>query len=295
MPTKEIVRGEVVTSQPTPRDRCNHRWDAELYDDQHSFVWEHGESLLELLGPRPGERILDLGCGTGHLAAQIERAGAEVVGIDGSSAMIEQARRSYPHIRFEVADARDFEVAGPFDAVFSNAVLHWIKEPGRVIARVRRSLKPGGRFVTEFGGRKNVDSIVTALVAVARSTGLGEWDHPWYYPGIAEYTSLLERGGLEPTLATLFVRPTALDGEAGLRHWVEMFANDLLGRVPLDRRETFLMRVEERLRPVLYRDGTWHADYRRLRIVAHRVDDLDGGEPGPEGIGATTPATDDRH
>jgi trans-aconitate methyltransferase len=253
------------------RAESGNRWDASLYDDKHSFVWKHGASLLELLAPRPGERILDLGCGTGHLTAQIAAGGADVTGVDSSTAMIEQARHGYPHLRFEVADARDFVFAESFDAVFSNAVLHWIREPARVIGCVRRALKPGGRFVAEFGGKGNVQVIAGALEAAFREVGSEPFELPWYFPSIAEYTALLEQGGLEVTFATLFDRPTPLDGEDGMRNWIAMFANDLLARVPEDRREGFLRIAEERLRPVLHRDGTWLADYRRLRVVARRV------------------------
>ena len=231
--------------------------------------------MIDLLAPRPGERILDLGCGTGHLTAKIAETGAEVVGIDASSAMVEEARRLYPHIRFEVADARDFAFDEPFDAVFSNAVLHWVKEPEKAIACVRNALKPGGRFVAEFGGRGNVRTIVSALDAASRAIGLGAWEHPWYYPGIGEYAPLLERSGLEVTHAFLFDRPTPLEGEEGLRHWVEMFVGGLVGRVPPADQEGFFRHVEEGARPTLYRDGQWFADYRRLRIVARRVDDLE--------------------
>src|SRR2546423_15463085 len=138
-------------AEPPPRG-----WDPGLYDGKHAFVWQYGASLVELLQPRPGERILDLGCGTGHLTAQLAAAGANVLGIDSDAAMIEQARKAYPALHFEQRDARDFHFDEPFDAVFSNAVLHWIKEPERVIVCLRRALKPGGRFVAEFGGRGNV-------------------------------------------------------------------------------------------------------------------------------------------
>ena len=116
------------------------QWDADLYDGKHAFVWKYGASLVELLAPKPGERVLDLGCGTGHLTAQTAAAGAEVVGLDNAATMVEQARRAYPQLQFELADARDFAIAEPFDAVFSNAVLHWIKEPERVIACVNVTL-----------------------------------------------------------------------------------------------------------------------------------------------------------
>jgi trans-aconitate methyltransferase len=256
-------------AQP-PRERGD-RWDAGLYDAKHSFVWKHGASMLDRLAPRAGERILDLGCGTGHLTAQIAELGAEVVGIDGSAAMIEQARRAYPGIRFEVADAREFVIPGAFDGVFSNAVLHWIKEPGRVAERVREALRPGGRFVAEFGGKGNVARIVAALGETAGAMGLGPWEDPWYFPSPGEYAALLENHGLEVLDASLFDRPTPLEGDAGMRNWVAMFAADLVHRVPEDRREEFFGRVEEKLRPALLRDGTWHAEYRRLRITALRA------------------------
>jgi trans-aconitate methyltransferase len=247
-------------------------WDANLYERSHSFVWKHGAALLDLLAPQPGERILDLGCGTGHLTAQIAAAGASVVGIDSSPTMIEQARREYPLLHFEVADARSFAFAEPFDAVFSNAALHWVKPPEPVIACVRRALKPGGRFVAEFGGKGNVRAIAAALAEAARALGVTGPEDWWYFPSIGEYASLLERDGLEVGQAALFDRPTALEGEQGMRRWVEMFGSAWLNAVPAARRDDFLRAVEERLRPALCRDGTWHADYRRLRVVARRVD-----------------------
>jgi trans-aconitate methyltransferase len=246
-------------------------WDASLYDEKHSFVWKRGAALIELLAPRAGEWVLDLGCGTGHLTARIAEAGAEVVGIDSSPEMVEEAKRQYPGIPFGVADAREFRFDEPFDAVFSNAVLHWVKPPEQAVACVRRALKPGGRFVAEFGGRGNVEVIVRALRAAGRAIGLGDWEHPWYYPSIGEYAPLLERAGLEVTHAFLFDRPTPLEGEDGLRKWAEQFARDLLDRVPPDDREGFFRAFEEAARPALHRDGTWFADYRRLRVVAGRV------------------------
>src|SRR5690242_4762775 len=117
-------------------------WNPHLYEDRHAFVWQHGEPLLELLAAQRGERILDIGCGTGQLTARIAEAGAAVVGIDNSTEMIAQARQNFPHLRFELADARDFHFDRPFDAVFSNAALHWLREPERVIASVQRALRP---------------------------------------------------------------------------------------------------------------------------------------------------------
>jgi trans-aconitate 2-methyltransferase len=209
------------------------QWDAGLYDDKHAFVWKHGAALLEMLGPRAGERVLDLGCGTGHLTAQLAAAGAEMVGIDSSPEMVAQARQSYPDIRFEVADARNFAFAEPFDAVLSNAVLHWVREPEPVVACVAGALKPGGRFVAEFGGRGNVAALLAALAGAARQAGCRPFVSPWYFPALGEYAALLERDGLEVRSAALFDRPTPLEGEHGLRDWVRMFAGDYLVGLPV--------------------------------------------------------------
>jgi trans-aconitate 2-methyltransferase len=243
-------------------------WKPALYDASHSFVWKFGAQLLELLAVRPGERILDLGCGTGALTAQIADAGADVLGIDSSPEMIEQARHSFPGLDFEVADARSFKTEEPFDAVFSNAVLHWVKPPEESVSRIRAALKPGGRFVAEFGGRGNTARIVAALMHQASLFGVTEYEVPWYYPGIAEYTGILEPHGFEVTFANLFDRLTPLEGEAGLRNWFEMFGGSLLDRLSRENRVACLGALEAELRPSLYCDGTWLADYRRLRVVA---------------------------
>lgn len=245
-------------------------WKADLYDASHSFVWKAGASLLELLGVQPGERILDLGCGTGHLAAQMVAAGASVVGIDSSPEMIDAARVAYPQLHFEVADARQFSFAEPFDAIFSNAVLHWIKPPQAAIACMRAALKTGGRIVLEFGGHRNVEQIVNALAEQSPKFGV-RFESPWYYPGIAEYSALLEGAGFEVAFAHLFDRPTPLDGEEGLRKWLEMFAGSVLNQLGAEDRQAMIAAVERQLRPVLYHNGAWMADYRRLRIAAQAV------------------------
>ena len=246
-------------------------WNAELYDDKHSFVWKLGSSVVELLAPQPGERVLDLGCGTGQLTAQIAQSGATVVGLDNSPAMIEEARRQYPQLEFREADAHDFDVAEPFDAVFSNAALHWITEPARVVECIARALKPQGRLAVEFGGKGNVQYLASAIETALRLT-LGETvSHPWYFPSIAEFATLLEHHGLEVTQAALIDRPTPLEGEDGLRNWVRMFGDHWLRQVPSEQHDDFFERVEDIARPTLYRDAVWYADYRRLRVVAAKT------------------------
>ena len=171
------------------------KWDAELYDSKHSFVSQLGTDLVQLLSPQSGEYILDLGCGTGYLTDKIAASGAKVVGIDNASTMIEQARKNYPNLMFEVTDATNLHFKEQFDAIFSNAVLHWIKEPEKVIASIWRALKPGGRFVAEFGGKGNVKAIVTAIYQAIQAAGypINESKNPWYYHSIAEYGTLLEQ------------------------------------------------------------------------------------------------------
>ena len=197
------------------------KWDAELYDEKHSFVWKMAAGLLELLAAKSGERILDVGCGTGHLAAKIATNGAQVTGVDQSPEMIREARAAYPALRFEVMDARQLEFNEQFDAVFSNATLHWIKEPHRAVESIARVIRPGGRFVAEFGGKGNIAGLVAAVERAWPKAGLPQpVPNPWYYPSLAEYASLLEKHGLEATYGLLFDRPTPLeDGDRGLLNW----------------------------------------------------------------------------
>jgi SAM-dependent methyltransferase len=250
------------------------KWDAGLYDDKHSFVWKLAAAVLELLDAKPGERILDLGCGTGHLTARIAAAGAHVVGIDRSPEMIRQAREKYPSLHFEVMDAQEISLEGTFDAVFSNATLHWIREPERVIAGIKKTLRPGGRFVAEFGGKGNTGELLKAIGDAWQKLGIpGPAPHPWYYPTIPEYAGLLEQHGFEVTHATLFDRPTPLDdGERGLRNWLEMFGSAFVEGLPEATRERLLVEIERELRPKLFHDDHWVMDYRRLRVVAKRLD-----------------------
>ena len=249
-------------------------WNANLYNAKHEFVWKFGADVAALLEAKSGERILDLGCGTGHLTAQISESGAQVMGVDRSPEMIFAARQAYPGLNFEVVDARELKFSEEFDAVFSNAVLHWIHEPVRVIEGVRNALHPGGRFVAELGGKGNIASIKRELDAALLQVGspLVGSVNPWYYPSVSEYATLLENNGLEVRLITLFDRPTGLaDGAAGLRNWIVMFGSAYLAGLTAEKCETFFQLVETPLRPKLFRDGQWWADYRRLRVIAVKL------------------------
>jgi trans-aconitate methyltransferase len=250
----------------------NNNWDTALYDQKHAFVFEYVKGLIPLLQPQPGELILDLGCGTGHLTHAIAESGAHVIGIDSSASMIKTAQTTYPHLEFHVADARGFSFASPFDAIFSNATLHWILEAAQVARCIAASLKHGGRFVAEFGGKDCVATIRTAVQESFRELMQRDIDFGWYFPSIGEYASILEKLGLDVRSALLFDRPTPLeDGEMGLRNWIQMFGERVFHNVPDDMKQQILARTEEKTRDRLFNNGQWIADYTRLRIVAYKA------------------------
>lgn len=236
-------------------------WNASLYEQRHSFVWKSAEDLIDLLHPAAGERILDIGCGTGQLTAKLAATGASVTGLDSSAAMLEQARTAYPALTWIHASLPDFETAEPYDALFSNAALHWIRPPEQAARRMFDALKPGGRLVAEFGGAGNVASLLNA----AQETFGGQADVPWYFPGIGEYAALLESCGFEVVYALLFDRLTPLEGgQDGLANWLSVFAPQW--------RASVLEPLQEKVRPTLYdpASGQWRMDYRRLRIAARK-------------------------
>jgi len=243
-------------------------WDAARYQDRHSFVWRYGADLIESLNPQPGERILDVGCGTGQLTAEIARSGATVIGLDKSPEMLAEARKNYPDLAFVLGDAASFHFPEPFDAVFSNAVLHWVKDAEGAVQSIAQALGTGGRFVAEFGGQGNNASVRAALRAVLGPSA--DEQSPWYYPSVGEYAPILERHGFEVRAASLFDRPTPLEGEDGMDHWLRMFTGTYLRELPADHVDDVVGQLVDHLRPALYHAGIWTVDYRRLRVQCVR-------------------------
>jgi SAM-dependent methyltransferase len=252
------------------------RWDVAAYERSFHFVTDYGRTLVsELLAPAAGERVLDLGCGNGELTALIQSQGADVLGLDGDAGMIARARERFAGVRFEQADAQDFELANepPFDAVFSNAALHWMKKPAAVIANVRSVLRHGGRFVAEFGGGANVAHVIESVRAARRALGLGEPASPWFYPSTAEYATLLEHGGFFVRRIECFDRPTPLEpGEAGMAEWFGMFGGPLFSDLAAPERAAAIAKAVVLARPLLYSEsaGRWVIDHVRLRFEAFR-------------------------
>ncbi len=243
-------------------------WDPERYARNARFVAELGSGVVELLAPAPGERILDLGCGDGALTEKLVAIGCSVVGVDGSAEQIATAKAL--GLDAHVMDGQALTFENEFDAVFSNAALHWMKQPDAVIAGVWRALKPGGRFVAEMGGGDNVGQIRRAVIAALAARGIdGAALDPWYFPTVDEYRAKLEAGGFVVRSIELFDRPTPLPG--ALAGWLDTFAEPLLAGVAPVERAAVKEEVAQSLAPSLRRpDGGWFADYVRLRFAADK-------------------------
>jgi trans-aconitate methyltransferase len=240
-------------------------WDPETYRRHAGFVAELGRPAVELLAPRPGERVLDLGCGDGRLTEMLVAAGCRVIGVDASAPQVEAARARGLEAR--VMDGQALAFREEFDAVFSNAALHWMKRPRRVLEGVWSALRPGGRFVGEFGAKDNVAAVTRAIDEALRRRGLSYADRdPWYYPAADEYRAELEAAGFEVRHLETFARPTPLPGQ--MTAWLETFAGAFLSALPPAERSAFCREIESALIPTLFRDGLWFVDYVRLRFHA---------------------------
>jgi SAM-dependent methyltransferase len=243
-------------------------WNPETYGRDGAFVPELGAGVLEWLAAQPGERILDLGCGDGQLTERIRASGTSVTAIDASPQMVAAARARGIDAQEGSAESLPYP-DGAFDAVFSNAVLHWVRGQGEMMAQVRRVLRPGGRFAAEMGGHGNIAAIRVALAAVfARHGFAAAGDHDNYYPTAETYKRRLQQHGFTVTRILFFPRPTPLP-ESGMKGWLNTFSRGALDALPEHLRETVADETVALLAPVLRdEEGHWAADYVRLRFLA---------------------------
>jgi trans-aconitate methyltransferase len=253
-------------------------WDPETYAENARFVSDLGEPLLALLNPKPGEVILDLGCGDGALTEKIATAGCAVLGADTSLEQIQAAKER--GLNAVVMDGQRLSFKTRFDAVFSNAALHWMRRPEIVVEGVATCLKPGGRFVGEFGGKGNVENIRAALHQGLHRLGIDAWTvDPWYYASPEEYSKLLTDHGFRVGYIELIPRPTKLPGD--ILGWLEVFAQPFTKAVSEENRQLFLNEVRRQLAAsLLQSDGSWFADYVRLRFKAVKVPQRVGSSNG---------------
>jgi len=240
-------------------------WNANKYKKHANFVSDLALPVVELLNPKEGEKILDLGCGEGTLALEIKKLGADVIGVDLSEDMVEKTKSK--GIEASVKSATNLDFENKFDAVFSNAVLHWVKNSELAIQKIHKALKKEGRFVAEFGGYGNIKNLTDAMQEVFDNhTSWGDFNNPWVFLSDVEYKKLLENNGFKVEYIELIPRPTPIDD---ITNWLDVFANGITENLTDEQKITFKKEVKEILKPKQYNeiDG-WSADYIRLRVKA---------------------------
>ncbi len=256
-----------MTQSPETNTVKQDHWDGSLYRNMCSFSPLIGSNLVKYLAPQPHERILDFGCGTGKMTAQIAKHGSRVVGLDPSGEMLRVAREKHPSLTFIQGDALSYSADKPFNAIFSNDVLHWIPEPQAELQALNRMLVSGGRMVAEFGGEGNIARIRTELHEILAETGYKPEElDPWYFPGRKEYARILNESGFQVQSIRLFEKNAQLKGQEGLRLWLAMFASKLFSPLSELERETVVRKLENRLYADLFAGGKWKLNYRRLRF-----------------------------
>ena len=245
-------------------------WDAQKYYETCGRVTEHGTKLVEVLKKMRCDRVLDLGCGTGVLTNEISEFAKEIIGVDASAAMIEKAKATYPNLQFIVKDACLLEWEEYFDAVFSNAVFHFIKTQDVLLSSIYKSLKVGGSLVCEFGADGNIAALLEAVADAYTKRGK-EYSLRFYYPTPEEYGALLEKQNfIIDSMITYDLDTQLIEGEIGLRNWINQIFSIEMGWFEAPVREEVLCEIEAALRPMQWDGFNWHLPNRRIRVVAYK-------------------------
>ncbi|CAH9018997.1 class I SAM-dependent methyltransferase [Candidatus Nitrosacidococcus sp. I8] len=246
----------------------NQHWNSQSYKEHAHFVPTLGTPIIKWLAPKPEEYILDLGCGDGTLTEKIASIGCTVVGVDSSPEFVSEACSR--GIDARLMDGANLQFNEEFDGVFSNAALHWMKENHSVARGVWNALIPNGRFIGEFGGKGNIQTIVMVLYEVLEKYSINAHSlNPWYFPSVKEYQDMLESVGFEIIRIIQFERPTVL--ATGIQQWVKVFAQSFISDLPISDQIACINIIQNKLYPLLYKNNQWVADYVRLRFEARKI------------------------
>lgn len=247
----------------------NMKWDAKRYTDNFQIITKYGEDMLSLIDVKNSDMsCVDLGCGNGKLTQKLVDLGLNTIGIDESDDQVREARRLHPHLKFRQDNAITFKVE-PVDVIFSSAVFHWISQEYQqeMIQNIYNNLKDEGQFILELGGADNTRQIQQAIDESFTKYNL-EYISPFYFPTVAEYTTILENAGFKIQYLVNFKRPTQLKGENGMKQWLEMFLGIPFRNISQETRDKIITNTTQILKPIQFKDGDWYADYERLRIKA---------------------------
>lgn len=245
-------------------------WNSSLYDNKHDFVAEYGKGLLSFIPKNDEQVILDLGCGTGTLTVKLTDFSNKVIGVDSSQNMIYKAKEQFGNIEFKVCDALSLPFEKEFDVIFSNAVFHWINDHDALLKNIYKALKSQGLLVCEFGASGNIATIENAFIKACKDFGY-DYKPKFNFPTVKNFGRLLENNGFVIDKIYDYDRPTILkDNEQGLCNWIKQFFASELAVMPKDVQAMIIQKTEESAKKTLWNDKEWIADYRRLRVIAHK-------------------------
>lgn len=245
-------------------------WNAENYTDNFQFVHRYGEDVLTLLSVPENSLVVDLGCGNGALTQKLAEKGYDVIGIDSSKEMLEKAKLLHPDLSFRYDDAVNFKLKNKADAIFSNAVFHWISDHNALVKNLAANMKTGGELVFEFGGRGCAKTVHHALQRAFENNGK-KYIMNCHFRSIGEFAPLLEKYGFQVEYATLYDRPTEQIGDNGLENWITMFITSAFDGIDFSLKRRIIEDAVEICKPDLFVNGKWIIDYVRICMKAKKL------------------------